>query len=92
MTDEQREELVEAITTQMRKAYPAVANKKFGLPNQDIRQKLEEYLSDLCSRFDFFADGHKTKVRVGGDVITGETHVNDYISYRNQETKKWRAP
>jgi hypothetical protein len=87
VSDEQREDLVEAVTTQMRKAYPAVANKKFGPVNRDSRQKLEEYLASLRSRFDFSKNGHKTKVKVGGDVIKGETLVNDYISYRNQETK-----
>ncbi|WP_191287206.1 hypothetical protein [Aliiroseovarius zhejiangensis] len=87
VTDEQHEDLVEAITTQMRKAYPSVANKKFGPINRDSRQKLEEYLADLRSRFDLSQNGHKTKVKVGGDVIKGETLVNDYISYRNQETK-----
>jgi hypothetical protein len=87
VTEEQREDLIEAITSQMRKAYPAAANKKFGPVNRDTRQKLEIYLADLCARFDMSENGHKTKVKVGGDVIKGETLVNDYISYKNQKTK-----
>jgi len=87
VTDEQREDLIEAITSQMRKIYPVVANKKFGPVNRDSRKKLEVYLTDLSSRFDLSENGHKTKVKVGGDVIKGETIVNDYISYRNKETK-----
>ena len=71
----------------MRKDYPAVANKKFGPVIRDSRQQLEAYLEGLCLRFDLSENGHKTKVKVGGDVIKGETLINDYISYRNQATK-----
>ena len=87
VTDEQREDLIEAITSQMRKDYPAVANKKFGPVIRDSRQQLEAYLEGPCLRFDLSENGHKTKVKVGGDIIKGETLINDYISYRNQATK-----
>ncbi len=87
VTDTHREDLIEAITKQMRLRYPSVANKTFGAVNRDSQKKLETYLADLTGRFDFSANGHKTKVKVGGDVIKGETLVNDYISYRNQDTK-----
>ncbi len=87
ISDLQREDLIEAITSEMRKAYPSIANKKFGRVNKDSRKKLETYLEELKSRFDLSENGHKTKVKVGGDVIAGETLINDYISYRNQNTK-----
>ncbi len=38
VTDGQCENLVEAITSQMRKTYPAVANKKIGFVSRDSRQ------------------------------------------------------
>ena len=87
VTDTQREELIEAISVQLRKNYPRIANQKFGPVNRDSQQKLEVYLNDLKTRFDLSANGHKTKVKVGGDVINGHTLVNDYISYKNSETK-----
>lgn len=87
VSEEQREDLIEAISLQMRMRYPSVAKKRFGPVNRESRQKLEAYLDSLKFRFDLSENGHKTKVKVGGDVIKGETLVNDYISYRNQDTR-----
>jgi len=87
VSEVQREEIVEAVVTQLRKDHPRHAKKRFGPVNSKCRETMEEYFVELQTRFDLSANHHKNKVKLGGNVISGEAVINDYVSYRNNDTK-----
>lgn len=87
LTDVQSESLNEAIETQLWKVYPRDAKKRLGPRNTETREKLERYFIDLKARFDLSANHHKNKVKLGGNVISGQALIYDYISYRDNNTR-----
>jgi hypothetical protein len=87
VTDLQRENLNEAAVARLRKHHKREAKKMLGAPNSETSDQLETYLAELIGRFDLSANGHKNKVKVGGNVIAGNADIYDYISYRNNDTK-----
>lgn len=87
LTDVQSECLIEAIVKQLWKGYPREAKKRFGPRNTETREKLEAYFIKLKTRFDLSANHHKNKVKLGGNVISGQALIYDYISYRNNNTR-----
>ncbi len=86
ITEEQHEELVEAIEIQLWAVNASKAKKLFGARNRDTHKKLQVFLDDLLTRHDLSENQHKTKVKVGGNVLRGEAILYDYISYKNRET------
>lgn len=88
LDDAQRESLVEAIEIQLWKDYSREAQRLFGARNRKTRSKLENYFTSLQERFDLSANHHKNKVKVGGNVIAGDAKIFDYISYRNNDTRR----
>lgn len=87
VSDEQREEVVEAIQDQLWATSKSSAKKIFGPRNRDTQENLQKFLDELKARHDLSQNQHKTKVKVGGNVLRGEALIYDYISYRNSETK-----
>ena len=86
ITEEQREELVEAIEIQLWASSARKAKKLLGARNRKTHEQLQRFLDDLLTRHDLSENKHKTKVKVGGNVLRGEAITYDYISYRNRET------
>ncbi|WP_417702411.1 hypothetical protein [Pseudophaeobacter sp.] len=85
ITEAQREELVRAIEERMRIDHPRHATRHLGPANRKTLELMQDYFSDLTSRFDFSANMHKNKVKLGGNVISGEAVIHDYISYRSPQ-------
>ena len=85
VTDKQREDIVEAIEYQLWVTSPGKAKKVFGARNRDTSEKLQLFLNELKTRLDLSKNQHKTKVKIGGNVIRGDALVYDYISYRDIE-------
>lgn len=87
VSDQQREEVVEAIQDQLWATSKSSAKRIFGPRNRGTQEKLQKFLDELKTRHDLSHNQHKTKVKVGGNVLKGEALIYDYISYRNSETK-----
>jgi len=87
VTEQQREDVIEAIQTQLWATSKSSAKKIFGPRNRDTHEKLQNFLDELQTRHDLSQNQHKTKVKVGGNVLRGEAVIYDYISYRNSATK-----
>ena len=87
VTDQQREDVVEAIEIQLWATKASSAKRIFGARNRDTHEKLQVFLNELQTRHDLSENQHKTKVKVGGKVLKGEAIVYDYISYRNSDTR-----
>lgn len=80
-------EVVEAVRLQMRRDFPSAATKHFGAKGEDAKIKLEETISILIKEFDLSNNRTRSKniVKVGGDRISGETYIDYYISYKNED-------
>ncbi|MCF6305438.1 MAG: hypothetical protein L3J33_08705 [Rhodobacteraceae bacterium] len=87
LTDTQSESLVEAIEARLWKDHPREAKKILGPRNTETRKTMEAYFDGLQKRFDLSANHHKNKVKLGGNVISGQALIYDYISYRNKNTR-----
>ena len=86
ITDEQREEIVEAIERQLWLTNAIKAKRIFGARNRKTCEQLQVFLDDLLTRHDLSQNQHKTKVKVGGNVLRGEALIYDYISYKNRKS------
>lgn len=86
VTEQQREDVIEAIQAQLWATNKSSAKKIFGPRNRDTHEKLQKFLNELKARHDLSHNQHKTKVKVGGNVLKGEALIYDYVSYRNSKT------
>ena len=86
VTDEQSEDLVEAIESQLWLTSAIKAKKIFGAKNRKTCQQLQVFLDDILTRHELSENQHKTKVKVGENVLIGQALIYDYISYKNRKT------
>ena len=86
VTDEQSEDLVEAIEKQLWVTSAIKAKKIFGARNRSTCQQLQFFLDDIVTRHELSENQHKTKVKVGVNVLIGQALIYDYISYKNRKT------
>ena len=85
ITDHEREILIEAVEKQMRIKCPKSAKKILGGKSAKAQELLEEIFDLLKKEFDWSKNKVKSKVKVGGKMISGEWFVDWYISYKNDD-------
>ena len=85
ITDYEREVLTEAVEKKMRVKFPKSAKAILGGKSAKAQELLEEIFSVLKKEFDWSNNKVKTKVKVGGKMISGEWFVDWYISYKNND-------
>lgn len=75
--------LADRIHERLRTDFPAVARKRFGAKDEQARELLAKVYEELAEHFDLSRNKVGNGVKTGGFQISGEKHVNVYISYRN---------
>lgn len=86
INEEQMEMLIDVIEVAMRKANPMKANKLIGPVNRKTREKLDDYRVFLEAKYPEMVrkNKHKSHVKVGGNVISGDVRIYDYISFKGE--------
>lgn len=56
----------------------------FGAKESDARTRLEEVFAKLEATHDLTANRVKNAVKTGGEMISGQKHIDVYISYKNK--------
>ena len=82
ITEEDRELVMEAVETELRKTYPRKAKAKFGPVDARPREVLEELYASVSNRFDLSKNTLKNGVKTGGAMISGDGYIDLYISYK----------
>jgi len=85
LSEMQREDVVEEIEKTVRLINSSKANKLFGPKNRVTKQKLQSFHERLRSKYDLSGNRHKNGVKLGGNVMRGEAHIYDYLSYKNAD-------
>lgn len=84
---EDRERLVGAIESHLRVSFPRAAKKLFGPKDTEAREQLNRIWLQSTAGLDLTGNKHKNGVKTGGDMMTGEKHVDVYISYKNSASQ-----
>ena len=84
ITDLEREQLINIVEKKIRIKFPKQATTILGGKSEKAKELLEEFFSLLKDEFDWSKNKVGSRVKVGGDMISGRQHVNWYISYKNE--------
>lgn len=85
ISEYERELLDEAVEIRMREIAPARATKLFGPRDSMARRVLQSIYDDLANTLDFTSNRVGNGVKAGGTMISGERHVDLYLSYKNED-------
>ncbi len=77
-------EVLEAIKLHMRAKFPRAANRIFGAKQTDAQIKLEGVLARLSEKFDLAKNRVGSRVKAGGEMLSGNLYLDLYISYKNE--------
>ena len=80
----EREYLISAVERKIRIEFPEKAKKILGGKSEKAKELLEEFFGLLKEEFDWSKNKVGSRVKVGGDMISGRQYVNWYISYKNR--------
>jgi hypothetical protein len=80
----ERECLISAVERKIRIEFPEKAKKILGDKSEKAKELLEEFFGLLKEEFDWSKNKVGSRVKVGGDMISGRQYVNWYISYKNK--------
>ena len=80
----EREYLISAVERKIRIEFPEKAKKILGGKSEKAKELLEEFFGLLKEEFDWSKNKVGSRVKVGGDMISGRQYVNWYISYKNK--------
>lgn len=83
-----REHLLEEIMTALRVRFPAAAKRRFGAKDQFARALLTPVFEESQRQFDLSTNRVLNKVKTGGDMLSGRAHVDVYVSYKNQDSRR----
>ena len=88
INENEKELLVEICARIINKRFPKRNSKKIlGDKSIEGRELVEQVFSILKNEFDWSNNEVGTKVKCGGDMISGQSAVCFYISYKNKTTK-----
>jgi hypothetical protein len=79
------QDVVDTIELQMRKQYPRAASKKYGAKGNVAQTKLEAAYKEISEAFDLSKNRNNNGVKVGGGIMSGESYIDYYISYKNED-------
>lgn len=83
LSDQQRELCVSAVEKRIREVAPAIAKKIFGSKDIEAAAYLDDVLRDLSASGLFSGNNVGSKVKYGGDMISGVKYIERYISYKS---------
>lgn len=75
--------VMEAVKIKMRADFPRAANRMFGAKEGEASALLEYLFCKLAATHDLTANRLKNGVKAGGQMISGQKHIDVYISYKN---------
>jgi hypothetical protein len=81
--ERQADDVLAAVTLQLRERFTRTANRLFGAKQGDAQATLQAVLDDLSAKFDLSANKVGRGVKTGGDMIAGRKYLDLYISYKN---------
>ena len=84
INDLEREYLISAVERKIRIEFPEKAKTILGGKSEKAKELLEEFFGLLKEEFDWSKNKVGSRVKVGGDMISGRQYVNWYISYKNK--------
>ncbi len=82
ITEQDREQIMEAVETELRKSYPRKAKAKFGPVDARPREYLEELYNSVSGKYDLTKNTLKNGIKTGGTMISGDGYIDLYISYK----------
>ena len=77
------DDVVAAVTLQLRERFTRTANRLFGVKQGEAQKALQAVLDSLAAKFDLSANKVGRGVKAGGDMIAGRKYLDVYISYKN---------
>jgi len=83
LSESDLEMIVSEVENSLRLYDSRSANRIFGSKNRDTKQNLEKFFEHLTDKYDLLHNRHKNGVKCGGNVMRGEAHIYDYLSYKN---------
>jgi hypothetical protein len=75
--------VMESVKIKMRADFPRAANRMFGAKESEATALLEKVYRDLASSLDLTRNRLKNGIKAGGHLLSGEKHIDVYISFRN---------
>jgi len=87
ITDAEREAVVAALETRIRISAPREAKALFGPKDAEARALLARIHDALAAELDLSGNTVGAGVKTGGDMISGESHVSVYISYKGADRR-----
>ena len=87
ITDAEREAVVAALEKRIRMNDPGFGTAMFGPKDQAARDILNAINNTLKGEFDLTGNIVGSGVKTGGDMISGDSYVSVYISYKSQDRR-----
>lgn len=87
ITEAEREAVIAALETRIRISAPREAKALFGPKDAEARALLARIHDALAAEFDLSGNTVGAGVKTGGDMISGESHVSVYISYKGADRR-----
>src|SRR5450759_1000993 len=75
--------VMQAIQIRMRADFPRAANRNFGAKESEANALLEGVYRNLSAEYNLTGNRLKNGVKPGGEMISGQKHIDVYISYKN---------
>ena len=87
ITETEREAVIAALETRIRISAPRDAKALFGPKDAEARALLGTIHDALAAEFDLSGNTVGSGVKTGGSMISGEMHVDVYISYKAEDRR-----
>jgi hypothetical protein len=87
LSEEDKENLIEAIEKNTRLRFPRAAKRIFGAKESVATEMLEKLYSKISASYDLTANRLKNGVKTGGLMISGKLYIEVYISYKNADNQ-----
>lgn len=87
LSEEDKENLIEAIEKNTRLRFPRAAKRIFGAKESVATEMLEKLYSKISASYDLTGNRLKNGVKTGGLMISGKLYIEVYISYKNADNQ-----
>ncbi len=87
LSEEDKEDLIEAIEKNTRLRFPRAAKRIFGAKESVANTMLEKLHKTLSQSVDFISNKLKDGVKTGGLMMTNKLYIELYMSFKNSENQ-----
>tara|TARA_R110001592_G_scaffold112965_1_gene311584 strand:+ start:6643 stop:7173 length:531 start_codon:yes stop_codon:yes gene_type:complete len=87
LSEEKKENLIEAIEKNTRLRFPKAAKRIFGAKESVATEMLEKLYTKISASYDLTGNKLKNGVKTGGLMISGKLYIEVYISYKNADNQ-----